>query len=132
MKIAKENVPVKINSPAAVARQKTGFGDSTGYGKISGEFFTLNKGTDISPLLEGLHEDKCQCPHWGYVLDGRIRVVFTNGTEETVVTGDLFYWPPGHTVIAEESSNMVLFSPQDEHSHVISHIINKMAQPANG
>ncbi len=127
MKIAKEDVPVKIDSPAAIARQKTGFGDSTGYGKISGEFFTLMEGTDISPLLEGLKDDMCQTPHWGYVIDGNITVVYTDNTKETIVTGDLFYWPPGHTVIANEKSNMVLFSPQEEHSHVIDHILDKMA-----
>jgi len=131
MKIAKEDVPVKINSPVAIARQKTEFGDSTGYGKISGEFFTLKKGTDISPLLHGLKDNMCQTPHWGYVLDGNIKVVYTNGSEETVVAGDLFYWPPGHTVIALDDSNMILFSPQEEHSHVIDHIVHKMSEPAH-
>jgi len=126
MKIAKENVPVKIDSPAAVARQKTDFGDATGYGKISGEFFTLSKGTDISPLLEGLEDDMCQVPHWGYVLNGNITIKYSNKTEENDVTGDLFYWPPGHTVIANEDSNIILFSPQEEHCHVIDHIMDKM------
>ncbi|MCW3788516.1 hypothetical protein [Plebeiibacterium sediminum] len=126
MKIAKEDVPVRIDSPAAIARQKRDFGDSTGYGKMAGEFFTLSKGTDISPLLEGLEDNMCQSPHWGYVLNGNITVRYTNKTEENNVTGDLFYWPPGHTVIANEDSNIILFSPQDEHCHVVDHILDKM------
>jgi hypothetical protein len=36
MRIAKKDVPARINVPGAVARQKSDFGDATGYGKISG------------------------------------------------------------------------------------------------
>jgi len=127
MKIAKDDVPVKIDTPAAIARQKTEFGDATGYGKISGEYFTLKAGTDISPLLVGLKDNMCQTPHWGFVLKGDITVVYTNKTKETVTTGDLFYWPPGHTVMASVDSDIVLFSPQKEHTEVIDHILCKMA-----
>ena len=31
MRIAKEDIPVRIDVPGATARQKTGFGDVTGY-----------------------------------------------------------------------------------------------------
>ena len=49
MRIAKNDVPVRIDAPGAVARQKTDFGDASGYGKISGEYFSLGTGTDIAP-----------------------------------------------------------------------------------
>ena len=65
MHIAKQDIPVRIDVPGAVARQKTNFGDPTGYGMISGEYFSLAAGTDISPLLQGLEGDLCQSPHWG-------------------------------------------------------------------
>lgn len=54
MRIAKDNVPVKIDAPGAVARQMTDFGDATPYGKFGGEYFSLAAGTDITPLLHGL------------------------------------------------------------------------------
>ena len=111
MRIAKNDVPVRIDAPGAVARQKTDFGDASGYGKISGEYFSLGTGTDIAPLLQGLECDLCHSPHWGYLLQG----------------GDLFYWPPGHTVRVGADAEVVLFSPQDEHSKVIDHMLNKMA-----
>jgi len=47
--------------------------------------------------------------------------------QETVVTGDLFYWPPGHTVKAEADSEVIMFSPQSEHCRVIEHIQSKLA-----
>ena len=65
MKIAKANVPEKINVPGAIVRQELNFGDATGYGKMAGEYFSLKAGTDITPLLKGLENDLCQAPHWG-------------------------------------------------------------------
>lgn len=126
MKLAKDEVPTRIDSPGAVARQQEGFGDPRGYGELSGEYFTLAEGTDITPLLEGLEDDTCQCPHWGYVLEGQLTVRYTDEPEETDVAGDLFYWPPGHTVRADEDSEIVLFSPQEEHTAVIDHMRAKM------
>lgn len=126
MKQAKEDIPVKIDTPDAVARQQFGFGAASEYGELSGEFFTLSAGTDIEPLLEGLENDLCQCPHWGYVLEGGLTVRYADGTEEVDETGDLFYWPPGHTVRAEEDSDIILFSPQDDHEEVLDHMLTKM------
>ncbi|MBU1700178.1 MAG: cupin domain-containing protein [Candidatus Eisenbacteria bacterium] len=123
MRIARDDVPVKIEVPGAIARQKTGFGDSSGYGKISGEYFSFGAGTDITPLLHGLEGDLCQCPHWGYVIKGALTTTYTNGEQETVREKDLFYWPPGHTVKADEEADIVLFSPQKEHTQVIDHIL---------
>lgn len=127
MRIQKNDVPVRIDVPGAIARQQTGFGDATGYGAISGEYFSLGAGTDIAPLLQGLQDDLCQAPHWGYLLQGQLDVSYADGEQERVSKGDLFYWRPGHTVKAGEDSEVVLFSPQHEHSHVIDHMLKKMA-----
>lgn len=127
MRIAKEDIPVRIDVPGATARQIPDFGDATGYGKIGGEYFSLGEGTDISPLLQGLDGDLCQCPHWGYVMQGKLTVTFDDGHSETVQASDMFYWPPGHTVRAEADTEMVLFSPQNEHGEVIDHINKKLA-----
>lgn len=126
MRIAKEDVPVRIDIPGATARQLTEFGDATGYGKMSGEYFSLAAGTDISGLLQGLEGDLCQAPHWGYILEGKLTVSFADGHQETPRANDLFYWPPGHTVKADENTEMVLFSPQHEHSLVIDHMLKKL------
>jgi hypothetical protein len=110
-----------------VARQKTDFGDATGYGVISGEYFSIGAGTDISPLLQGLKGDLCQSPHWGYVLQGELTVTYADGTHEYPSGGDLFYWPPGHTVKVGADAEVILFSPQDEHGKVIDHMLEKMS-----
>jgi len=126
MRIAKEDVPVRIDVPGAVARQKLDFGDATGYGMLSGEYFSIGAGMDISPLLQGLEGDLCQSPHWGYLLKGEVTVTFSNGTHEVVRKGELFYWPPGHTVKVEQDAEVIMFSPQQEHSPVIDHMRKKL------
>jgi hypothetical protein len=126
MRIAKEDVPVRINAPGAIARVVTDFGDASGYGKFGGEYFSLSAGADIAPLLKGLDGDLCQSPHWGYLMEGQITVTYDDGAEESVKGGDLFYWPPGHTVRVGEDAEMILFSPQEEHGKVIEHLRGKM------
>ena len=126
MRIAKNDVPVKIDAPGAVARQQTDFGDATGYGKMGGEYFSLGAGADITALLKGLENDLCQAPHWGYLIEGALTVTFGDGKVDKVSGGDLFYWPPGHTVRADADAEVILFSPQHEHTPVIEHLRQMM------
>jgi len=126
MRIAKEDVPVKIDAPGAVARQQVDFGDATGFGKMGGEYFSLGKGADLKDLLHGLEGNLCQSPHWGYMIKGQLTVTFADGREEPASGGDLFYWPPGHTVRADEDAEVILFSPQAEHTAVMDHVLAKI------
>jgi hypothetical protein len=130
MNQSKRDIPVRVETPDAVARQQVGFGDASEYGELSGEYFTFAAGTDITPLLQGLEHDLCQCPHWGYVLTGTLTASYADGHEEVTETGDLFYWPPGHTIRANDDSEIVMFSPQDEHTAVIDHIAEKVSESA--
>jgi hypothetical protein len=127
MRIEKEHVSVRLEIPGAVIRQQMDFGDATGLGKISGECFTLSAGVDTTPLFQGLEGNLCQCPHWGFVLHGQLTTTDGQGSQETVKTNDLFYWPPGHNVRVDEDCEIIMFSPQHLHSHVINHMIEKVA-----
>ena len=126
MRIAKNEIPVKIDVPGAMARQVVGFGDSSGFGALGGEYFSLGTGTDIAPLLKGLEGDACQAPHWGYMLSGEVVVTYTNGTDEICSANDLFYWPPGHSVRVLDDAEVILFSPQAEHTRVMDHMLAQM------
>lgn len=123
----KSTLPVKIDVPGAVARQAVAFGDATGYGEMAGEYFSLGAGTDIAPLLRGLHDDTCHAPHWGYMISGRLVVSFVDGTEATCCGGEIFYWAPGHSVRVLDDAEVVLFSPQAEHVAVLDHMLGVMA-----
>ena len=122
MHILKTDIPAKINVPGAIARQALDFGDATGYGKIAGEYFSLAAGTDIAPLLKGLEDNLCQSPHWGYLIEGEMTVTYEMGEEEVVTQGELFYWPPGHTIKVALDAEIILFSPQNEHCLVVNHL----------
>jgi len=126
MRVAKDKVAVRMEIPGAVIRQQTQFGCVSGFGQISGEYFTLSAGVDTTPLFMGLEGDMCQCPHWGFVLRGQLTTTDAIGVQETVKANDLFYWPPGHNVKVDADAEIVMFSPQHAHSHVIDHMIEKV------
>jgi hypothetical protein len=62
------------------------------------------------------------------MIAGTLTVSYKDDSEEQVSSGDLFYWPPGHTVRVEEDAEFVLYSPQNEHTPVIEHINRKLSQ----
>jgi len=125
MRLPKEEIPVKIAVPGATARQLPDFGVASG--AIGAEWFSMGAGTDLAPLLEGLDGDMCHGPHWGYVLAGDLVVSYLDGSTEQCQTGDVFYWPPGHSVRVERDAELIMFSPQAEHMAVMDHILAKLA-----
>lgn len=87
----------------------------------------LPAGTDFAAFLKGLPHDHCQCPHWGYVLEGRIEVTYQDGQSETVEAGDLYYWPPGHTVAFPVDTKYVEFSPSAGMNDALDHVVDRLS-----
>lgn len=117
----KEDIPVTMQAPGTIMR------GLPGYGGMTVAFNEVPAGTDFSPLLQGLKNDSCHCPHWGYVVEGEMIVRYDDGTEETVSTGDVFYLPPGHTARVESDLKFLDFSPEKELKEVMDHINKKLA-----
>jgi hypothetical protein len=87
--------------------------DSLG-GGYTADFLTFREDVDHTPMLKGLPDDMCQCPHWGYVLKGRLTFRFADH-EETFEAGDAFSTPPGHIPVHNERGTEYLqISPTDE------------------
>ena len=77
-------------------------------------FVEFHEDVDATPLMKGLPDDRCQCPHWGYVLKGRVTFRFAD-REEIIEAGDAFYLAPGHIPVKHEpGTEMVQFSPTEE------------------
>ena len=77
-------------------------------------FVWFREDIDATPLYKGLPDDRCQCPHWGYVLSGEVTFRYADG-EEKFVAGDAFYTPPGHVPVKHEpGTDVVMFSPAEE------------------
>ncbi len=130
MRITKDDLPTRFDVPGATVRQQTDFGSAAGYAALGAEYFSLGAGTDIAPLLRGLHNDACQSPHWGFLISGELVVAYVDGRTETVNGQDVFYWPPGHSVRVVDDAEVVLFSPQVEHGAVLDHMVAQMSASA--
>jgi hypothetical protein len=91
---------------------------STEWGEMNVALETFPAGTDTAPIFVGLPDDRCQSPHWGYVLKGRVRVRYSD-RDEVLETGDAFYMEPGHTTIFEEDTEVVEFSPRGEYQKTL-------------
>jgi len=77
-------------------------------------FTTFKEDIDGTPLMKGLPDDRCQCPHWGYVFTGSLTFRFPDH-DEVFEAGDAFYTPPGHIPVSHQpGAEIVMFSPAEE------------------
>jgi hypothetical protein len=93
----------KVSRDSAPQRQEAGpvvdlRGELDGY---TVSFTLVLEDIDATPLLKGLPDDRCQCPHWGYVLKGRMTARYAD-RDEVFEAGDAFYTPPGHVPVQHE------------------------------
>ncbi len=107
MRGSKEDVPTTIESEEVVIQEAE-------WADIHVGFETYNEEFDLAPLLKGLPDDRCQCPHYGYVLKGRMTVRYAD-REEVINAGDAYYMVPGHAPVMEAGTEIVEFSPIDEY-----------------
>lgn len=96
-------------------------------GGVLARHIDLPAGVDFTPLFKGLPGDLCQCPHWGYVLAGSIRVRYADGSEEVSSAGDVYYWRGGHTGWTDEGVTFLEWSPTAEITPVLEHLAAQMA-----
>ncbi len=118
-----KDLPVAMEAPGVTVRNATWGGMVIGH-------IELPAGTDFTPMFEGLPNDACHCPHWGYVLAGAVHLKYTDGTVEVTRAGEVFYWPAGHTAWVEEDTVFMDFSPEKEFMEVSEHVAKKMEQSA--
>jgi len=92
------------------------------WGGMTAGYMEIPAGTDFTPLLKGLPNDLCHCPHWGYVVKGAVHIGYADGSKEVVKAGEVFYLPAGHTAWADEDAAMLDFSPEKELAEVFANI----------
>jgi hypothetical protein len=108
-------VPVAIEGDGVQLRKQAIGGD------MSVAFVRARKGVDLRPGLKGLPDDRCQCPHWGYLLKGTVRMHTRDGYQD-YSAGQAFYWAPGHAPEILEDAEYVDFSPTAAFDAVIAHL----------
>jgi len=90
------------------------------------QFVTMREDVDARPLMRGLPDDRCNCPHWGYVFTGKL--TFDLGDREEVYeAGDAFYLTHGHIPRADPGTEYLQFSPAEELRAVSEQMLKNMA-----
>jgi hypothetical protein len=101
----KDEAPILLDEPEIEGRYVE-LGDWT----VSYETFRAD--ADPAPLFRGLPDERCQCPHWGVVLSGRLVMRYAD-RDETFTAGDAYYVGPGHLPLVFAGASVVEFSPTD-------------------
>jgi|GraSoiStandDraft_24_1057298.scaffolds.fasta_scaffold275715_2 hypothetical protein len=95
------------------------------------EFTTFRQDADGTPFFKGLPDDRCQSPHWGYVLRGELTFRYAD-REEIYEAGDAYYAPPGHIPVVTADTEVVEFSPTEEYSRTLEVIARNFAAVRGG
>ncbi len=119
---AQDDLPVVFSAGKAEIRS----GDAGG---MAVTFYRLPAGADGRPVLQGMPGGSCPCPHWGYVIRGRLRIHTHDGAHE-VPAGRAFHVESGHAPEALEDTEMVEFSPVLESHEVDAYLQAFLASAA--
>jgi hypothetical protein len=109
-----DRLPLVVDDDGVVIR-------ATEAGELTISLVRLAQGHDARPLFKGLPDGLCQCPHWGYVIKGRLRLWTANGAS-VLVAGQAFYWPPGHAPEALDDAEFLEISPTRELQVLYEHL----------
>jgi hypothetical protein len=90
------------------------------------QFLTFREDVDTKPLMRGLPDERCHCPHWGYVFKGTLTFETAAG-KEIYTAGDAFHITEGHVPRAEPGTEYLQFSPAEELEVVSSQMKRNMA-----
>src|SRR4051812_28179378 len=118
-KAAKTTAEQSSSAPGYEARSS----ELAGYTVAFEEF---NDGGDFAPIFQGLPDDRCQSPHWGVVLKGRLTFTYADGSE-TIDAGEAYYAPPGHTPAADPGTEVIEFSPTAQLQETLAVVMQNVA-----
>jgi hypothetical protein len=120
MRAAVHDLPVELEAGELTTRYAE-------WGPMAVRHAEVPAGTDMTPVLEGLPNDRCPSPHWGIVLEGSIHIRHVDGSQETVKAGELYYWPAGHTAWTDEDVVFLEVGPTDAMRQFSQHAKRKIA-----
>jgi hypothetical protein len=89
-------------------------------------FESFREDADAAPIFRGLPDDRCQCPHWGYVIAGRLTLRYAD-RDEVYEAGDAYVAPPGHLPLVAAGTEVVEFSPTEDLARTMEVAARNMA-----
>jgi hypothetical protein len=118
MRGSKADIPVAFESAEGTIRVIE-------WGGMTIELGSFRQESDPSPLFKGLPDDRCQCPHWGYVQQGQLHFTFADH-EEVYHAGDVYYAAPGHAPVMGADTEYVQLSPTEPFEQVTEAIMHNL------
>jgi hypothetical protein len=82
-----------VGSSSAVTQANVTGDSAADWGEMRLDFASFPP-HNLAPLLKGLPDDRCQCPHWGFLFKGKIVVRYADH-EETINAGQASIWLQG-------------------------------------
>src|SRR5215208_5706752 len=110
MRANRSDLPVAAEMPGFTSRQSE-------WGTMNVAIESIGP-MDATEMFKSLPDGRCQCPHWGYVVKGRMRIKYADH-EEVVQAGDAYYMAPGHIPVVEEELELIEFSPAGEYQETM-------------
>jgi hypothetical protein len=122
-KVTKGTATEQVEAPGFAGS----YGETEGY---TIGFESYSEHSDMAPLFVGLPDDKCQAPHWGYVLKGKL-VYHTADGDIEVTDGEAYYVGPGHTPEIFPGTEIVEFSPTAELNETMEVVTRNLESPGS-
>ena len=122
MHAGRDALPVGSDTPGYLSRQAE-------WGDFNVAFETIAGGLDATQPFSALPDGRCQCPHWGYVIKGRLRIKYAD-REETISAGEAYYMEPGHVPVIEEDVELIEFSPRAQYQETMAALEGEPGEPA--
>ena len=113
MRATRSELPVLVESPGMTSR-------FAHLGELDVAVETLAGGRDATEAFRRAFPDgRCQVPHWGYLIKGRMRVRYADH-EDVISAGEVWYMPPGHITSTEQDVENVVFTPAGEYEKLMA------------
>ena len=88
-------------------------------------FETYTADADLAPFFKGLPGDRCQCPHWGYIIKGKLVYHYPSG-DDVITTGEAYFAKPGHLPEIFAGTEVIEFSPTAELAKTLEVVTKNM------
>jgi hypothetical protein len=89
-------------------------------------FESFREDADTTALFKGLPDDRCQSPHWGYIVRGKVTFRYAD-RHEVYETGDAYHAPPGHIPVITAGTEIIEFSATDGYARRMEVIERNLA-----
>ena len=113
MRAGPEELPLLVESPGMTAR-------FAHWGELDVAVETQAAGRDATATFHRAFPDgRCAVPHWGYLIQGRMRIRYPDH-EEVISAGEAWYMAPGHIPAIEEDVVDVVFTMAGEYEKLMA------------